>query len=138
MLKQVFLIACCFTSPWLLADSAPPKVLASISERGFLFDVSLSEPGVIGVVHVRYQVDVHGAWHSELAPGAAIDVVTPGSCELLMRPGERYLLALVPAAADAQAAGVTWATDCDSPTEAKAQAQIEALNREQQMQASAF
>ncbi|MBB3167826.1 hypothetical protein [Simiduia aestuariiviva] len=139
MYKQLLAgLACSLMAVAGSAGEPAPQVLGDIVQRNFLYSVGLSEPGTLGVAHVRYQVVIQDAWHSTIVPGDALQVVTSGGCLSLLQPGQRYLLTLTPAASDAKAAGVAWAASCETPTEAQAQADIERLNQARRLQASTF
>lgn len=112
-----------------------PQVLASIVKREFLYSVGLSEPGALGVGSVRYQLAVRDAWHLAELPDTPLQVLTPGGCLALMRPGEHYLISLKPSLRDGES---YWSTSCEVLPEKEARDAIARLNQARQLQASAF
>lgn len=112
-----------------------PQVLATIVKREFLYSVGLSEPGALGVGNVRYQLAVQDAWHLAKLPESPLQVLTPGGCLALMRPGEHYLISLEASQRDGES---YWTTSCEVLPEKEARDTIARLNQARQLQASAY
>jgi hypothetical protein len=145
MFGKSLLLSLSMVAGWAFADGAPeqmtavdaaaPQVLATVSEREFLYSIGLSEPGTLAVAHVRYRLEVQDVWHLAHQPGASLSVLTPGGCLALLRTGNAYLMSLARVQVDGEP---QWTTSCDAVPEKDAAVAIARLNQQRQLQARAF
>ena len=117
------------------ATAVSPQVLANVRARDFLYSVGLSEPGTLGVAHVRYRLEVKDAWHLTLTSGEPLTVLTHGGCLSLLQTGQDYLLTLSQSRVDGES---TWIADCDAKREKDAASTIVRLNQQRQLQVRAY